>query len=48
MRTAKVANYRIDWPAWAAKNRVAQGMDEQPSDPLDTKVTGPWLHCWSE
>ena len=48
MRTAKVANYQIDWTAWAGKNRIAQGMDEKPSDPFDTTVTGPWLHRWSE
>jgi hypothetical protein len=48
MRTAKVANYRIDWTAWARKNRIAEGMDQKPSDPFDTTVTGPWLHRWSE
>jgi hypothetical protein len=48
MRTAKIADYLIDWQAWAAKNRIADGMDEKPSDPFDTTVTGPWLHRWSE
>jgi len=47
MRTAKVVNYRIDWTDWGKKNRIDQGMDEKPSDPFDTTVTGPWLHRWS-
>ncbi len=48
MRTAKDPDYRIDWTAWAAKNRSAGAMDKKAADPLDTKVTGPWLHRWAD
>jgi hypothetical protein len=47
MRTATDPNYRIDWIAWARKNRVAEAMDRKSADPFDATVTGPWLHRWS-
>jgi hypothetical protein len=48
MRTARDPNYRTDWTAWARKNRIADAMDQRPTDPFDTTVTGPWLHRWAE
>ncbi|MGO8688797.1 MAG: phytanoyl-CoA dioxygenase family protein [Thermoguttaceae bacterium] len=48
MRTARDPNYRADWSAWAKQNRIAGGMDDKPSDPFDTTVTGPWLHRWAK
>ncbi len=48
MRTAKEPNFRIDWTAWAKKNRVADAMDQKPADPFDATITGPWLHRWSD
>ena len=48
MRTAKDPDYRIDWTAWAAKNRIAGAMDKKAADPLDTTVTGPWLRRWAD
>ena len=48
MRTARDPNYRIDWTAWARQNRIADAMDQKPADPLDTTVTGPWLHRWAD
>ncbi len=47
MRTARDPSYRIDWTGWARQNRIADAMDQKPADPLDTTVTGPWLHRWS-
>jgi hypothetical protein len=48
MRTARDPNYRIDWTAWAKKNRIADAMDQKPTAPFDATVTGPWLHRWSD
>jgi hypothetical protein len=48
MRTAKDPNYRIDWTAWSKKNRISDAMDKKASDPLDSTVSGPWLHRWTD
>ncbi len=48
MRTARDPHYRIDWTAWAAKNRVADAMDKKAADPFDSTVTGPWLRRWTD
>jgi hypothetical protein len=48
MRTARDPHYRIDWTAWACKNRIADAMDQKAADPFDATVTGPWLHRWSQ
>jgi len=47
MRTSRDPEYRIDWTAWARKNRVADAMDQKPVDPFDATVTGPWLYRWA-
>ena len=47
MRTARDPKYRIDWTAWAQRNRIADAMDQKAVDPFDTTVTGPWLTRWS-
>ena len=41
MRTARVANYRIDWTAWAKKNRIADAMDKKPSIPSTRRSPAP-------
>jgi len=47
MRTSRDPEYRIDWTAWARKNRIADAMDQKPADPFDATVTGPWLYRWA-
>jgi hypothetical protein len=46
MRTARNPDFRVDWTAWARKNRIADAMDRRPRDEFDPTVTGPWLHRW--
>jgi hypothetical protein len=47
MRTAGDPHYRIDWTAWAKKNRIADAMDQKAADSFDSTVTGPWLRRWT-
>jgi ectoine hydroxylase-related dioxygenase (phytanoyl-CoA dioxygenase family) len=37
MRTSRDPEYRIDWTAWARKNRIADAMDQKPADPFDRR-----------
>jgi hypothetical protein len=48
MRTARDPQHRIDWTAWAQRNRITEAMDKPAADPFDATVSGPWLQRWSE